>query len=67
MNIYITSRTDDTDYDEYDAFMVIARSPKQAIELSDDKQGGEWEAKKYGETTRANTKIGIVFGNFNAG
>ena len=67
MNIYITTRTDEVDYDEYDAFMVIARSPKHAIKLSELKQRGDWEAKKHGETSRKAIREGVVFGSFNAG
>ena len=32
MRLYLISRTDDIDYDEYDSFVVVAESEKSALE-----------------------------------
>lgn len=75
MNIYLVSRTDDVDYDEHDAFVVVANDPKEAKLFLDKRyNSGEhfntWSDKvktkligtttKYSETTE-------ILGSFNAG
>jgi hypothetical protein len=33
MNIYLVSRNDSVDYDQYDSAVVVAESPERAIEI----------------------------------
>ena len=33
MNIYLISRNDSVDYDQYDSAVVVAESPERAIEI----------------------------------
>jgi hypothetical protein len=39
MNIYLVTRTDEADYDEYDAMVVIAESEARAVKIHPDGNG----------------------------
>ncbi len=68
MNIYLIERTDNAEYDEFDAFVVAAKSQKAALKLCD------WKAipstppkcKKIG-VADPSVSIGVVLGSFIAG
>ena len=69
--IYLIERTDDCDYDEYDAVVIVAKTPKQAKELT---YKGYYGSFKEGKIIckligLANKKqaIGDVLNSFNAG
>ena len=75
MNIYLIERTDKVDYDEYDAFVVVANSSKEARELLvqlyiRDKIYDSWsdnnKVNLIGTTTKYK-KTRVILGSFNAG
>ena len=74
MNIYILSRSDKIDYDEYDAFVVVAESSEQAMEYTRSvhpkKSYDDWsddvEALLIGTTDKYDEPL-ILLGSFNAG
>jgi hypothetical protein len=63
--IYKISRTDSVGYDEYDAFVVRAASPSDALELCDnsDFKADNTEIELLSE----HGIVEIVLGSFNAG
>lgn len=65
MKIYKVYRTDDIGYDEYDAHVVIAKSPKEARSMC------MWADAMNPVTKVVEVKIGkkskIVLSSFNAG
>ena len=73
MKIYHLSRVDEVDYDEYDAFVVIASSEDEARNFAAYNGGGSnWLDVKevtcvtVGRACRA-VAAGILLGSFNAG
>lgn len=64
MKIYLVRRTDENDWDEYDAFVVVAENENEALSIARDSAGhGKW-----GKVSEVNPdKKGIVLGSFNAG
>jgi len=64
MKIFKVERTDDVDYDQYDAFVIVAESNKKAIELAKKKEhdGKKWKTKEI-----KMDKEYMVLGSFNAG
>lgn len=75
MKIYLVERTDIVTYDEYDSFIVIAKSPKRALRICYEKtreQGWDCAIFKKENTTikilkPSGTKDKIILGSFNAG
>ncbi|MEN6623829.1 MAG: hypothetical protein ABFD50_20050 [Smithella sp.] len=71
MNIYLVERNDKIRYDEYDAAVVAAESPEQAIKLLKDKHGvdptGTWRYFDVTVTRVVPTKPKIILESFNAG
>lgn len=70
MHIYLIKRTQ-YEYDEYDAFVVVANDPDHVRRIVAKRVGlyDDWTSakiKKVGEAT-ASAKAGIVLGSFNAG
>ena len=77
MALYLVTRTDTYDYDEYDALVVRAKDAEEArsIALTDYDQGSLFSAKYQGFTPE-NTKVdaipaggesGVVCSSYNAG
>jgi hypothetical protein len=76
MNIYLLDRTDKVDYDQYDSFVVVAKSPKQARDYvrsihkpdrySCDCWSDDNKAQLIG-TTDKYVSPEIILGSFNAG
>lgn len=80
LNIYTVNRTDGIDYDEYDAFVCIAKNKKNARNMFPYKEGkfdddfSAWINKKDVNTLIVN-KIGVsdkkresvILASFNAG
>lgn len=64
MNIYLVSRTDDVDYDEYDSFVVVAENEDDALKLVKDNLFKK-ETVKIEKI--ATDKEQVVLGSFNAG
>lgn len=64
MNIYLVSRTDRVDYDEYDAFVVLAQDEREALSIAKKLQHGTFEVK----AVDLNDPIPhVILGSFNAG
>ena len=72
-NIYLVKRNDDWSYDDYDSFVCIAKSKKEARSFDPTQDGrswGGWSDKdltitKIGTTTRK--KSMIILSSYNAG
>jgi len=63
MKLYLVTRNDETDYDEYDSFVVRAENEEEAIELckySYMKNSTVTEITQEGER-------GQILGSYNAG
>ena len=72
MKVYLVKRNDKIDWDEYDAFVVIARDEQDAVHLSHaecGEYGGEFRSDNTSvtEITPSDAQRGIVLGSFNAG
>lgn len=76
MNLYLVSRTDSVDYDEYDAFVVAANNETEAtlflLQKHDKPSYSSWPALNKTEvkligTTTAYTEPTEILGSFNAG
>lgn len=74
MNLYLVGRTDDVDYDEYDAFVVAAHNEIEAtlflLQKYDKPEYSEWSSKtevKLIGTTTAYSEPTAVLGSYNAG
>jgi len=73
MNIYLVYRTDNVEYDEFDAFVVIAKSEDEAKSELLKNYGGKWanwtdknKVKLIG-TTDQYDKFTEILGSYNAG
>ena len=69
--IYLITRTDDADWDEYDGAVIVAKTPKQAKELAYKRYYGSFKegniiCKLIGLANK-NQSIGHVLSSFNAG
>jgi hypothetical protein len=68
MNIYLVSRTDEVDWDEYDSVVVVAETPKEARKIApvDD---GTWKnlSVKLIGSAKMGIKKGIILESYNAG
>lgn len=42
LNVYIVSRKDEIDYDEYDELTIVAENEEQALKMANDYYG-EWK------------------------
>lgn len=72
MKIYLVKRNDMIDWDEYDAFVVIAIDEQDAVDISHAEcreYGGEFRIDNTDitEIIPFDDKRGIVLGSFNAG
>ena len=67
MKIYLVTRTDDYDYDEYDSAVVIEKTPKKAMEFCEKYfNKGKMTCELIGTAT-SKQKVGEVLASFNAG
>jgi len=68
MNLYLIERTDEIDYDEYDAFVIAAENENDAHKFCIFRAGlsSPPTCKKIGIAT-TDVVAGIVLGSFNAG
>ena len=65
MNLYLVSRTDEVDWDEWREFVVAADSENQALRFAREKQNyGEYKVEQLDLKT---LKPGIILGDFVAG
>lgn len=76
MKIYLVSRTDNVDYDQFDSFVVTASTSEEAIEYlnsiyNPDKSYSDWSRKVkvefIGVATDEYTEPTVILGSFNAG
>ncbi|KKL74499.1 hypothetical protein LCGC14_2064310 [marine sediment metagenome] len=71
MNIYLVSRTDEVDYDEYDAVVVVAHNAKEAKTIKPSDYGKEWETPENLQVLLVGTanrkRKGIILASFKAG
>jgi hypothetical protein len=69
MPLYKISRNDAVGYDEYDAFVVKAKSRKAAMELiwKEHPYGNSWSNDVSFEILKPGDKDEIILGSFNAG
>lgn len=69
--IYLIKRTDFIDYDQYDAVVVVARTPKEAKELAFKEYEGCFTAEntvcKLIGVANKKQPFGEVLASFNAG
>ena len=63
--LYLVTRTDKVDYDEYDSFVVRANSVQTAIVVCDNSQFTKDNTNVIELRTDGNTEI--IIGSFNAG
>lgn len=67
MKIYLVTRTDDYSYDEFDAVVVIEKTPKRAMEFCEKYfNKGMMTCELIGTATKKH-KSGTVLESFNAG
>ena len=67
MKIYLVTRTDDYDWDEYDAVVVVEKTPKKAMEFCEEYfNKGKMTCELIGTAT-SKQKAGEVLASFNAG
>lgn len=73
-NIYLISRKDDYDYDEYDSFVISASSSIKARGIASENAGDEcgyvWTIPKHSKIKKigkTNQKEGVILASFNAG
>lgn len=76
MNLYLVKRPDMPGYDEYDAYVVIAATPEDAVAAFPDKHhnlSGAWPVDPATltvtriSTLAADVKPGVILASFNAG
>ena len=70
MKLYLVSRTDKVDYDEYDSWVVSANTENEAIQvvLNDTYNCKQYYADKMEvEEITNTTESKIILGSFNAG
>lgn len=75
MNIYICRRKDEVGWDEFDSFVCLANSPKEAKQLAQEAANmGEWHPEPDAFLSGSCKKIPldsgkprILLGSFNAG
>lgn len=74
MNIYIVERTDSVDYDEYDSFVVVVETEKEALNTSPSSYtaSGSWPVTiRDLKVTLLGRFIGdvrgVILASFNAG
>lgn len=63
MKLWLVSRTDKIDYDEYDSFVIRSKTAEHAICIAQNECRGEWIAKEI-STDGAEE---VILGSFNAG
>ena len=81
-NLYLVSRTNKTDYDQYDAVVVCAKSPKEARYTHPSKYDKDWDGiqndwgswqkaedldVKYLGVADDTVEEGVVLASYNAG
>ena len=67
MKIYLVTRTDDYEYDEYDSAVVIEKTPKKAMEFCEQYfNKGKMACELIGTAT-SKQKAGDVLASNNAG
>jgi uncharacterized membrane protein len=63
MKVFIVFRTDEWDYDEYDAFVVVAENGERALEIAKERVNyGQWDVQEADLSSE-----GILLDSFNAG
>ena len=77
MKIYKVYRTDRINWDEYDSFVVYAKSPKEALEILNNEYDpnhpySDWPSHKtvkvkYLGIAKPGAKAGEILGSYNAG
>lgn len=67
MNLYLVSRNDRVDYDEYDSAVVAAATPLKAKEWGCGTQSITPLSVEYIGKAKAGTKEGWILQSFNAG
>lgn len=65
MKIYVVSRTDEVDWDEYYGFVVAAENEDQALKFAKEETDiGEFKVEQI---ILEEVKAGIILSDFNAG
>lgn len=65
MNLYIVSRTDEVDWDEYAAFVIAAKDETQALQFAKEEQSfGSFSIEKIVPEEEA---PGIILSDYKAG
>ena len=73
MKLYLLTRLDEIDYDEYTGFVIAAETSDEAkglaIEAEDNDEGEEheWECVCISKTVEPDIKLGIILESFSAG
>ena len=70
MAIYLVERTDEVDKDQYDSFIIAAKSPIEAFELAVKRACGRGFMNGNGVVVKEldpQMKSGIILGSYNAG
>lgn len=78
MKIYLIERTDNIDYDEFDAMVIIADNPEEVLSIAAERDNDEHSVigTRFKEETTVITVIGtpnskqkkgIILASFNAG
>ena len=75
MKLWILSRTDSVDYDEYDSFVILAKDEAEARQLAEAagspyRKAGIWlnsDKCTCEQLTRKGKKAEVILGSFNAG
>ena len=67
MKIYIVWRTDEIGYDEFDAHVVVASSPKRAKDLCKWADGRPRPHEIKAREIKAGKRARIILSSFNAG
>lgn len=67
MKIYLVHRTDEIGYDEYIAWVIIAKSPKEAISLCNWADGSPERKDVQVREVKAGKNSRRLLGSFNAG
>ena len=71
MKLYLLTRLDQIDWDEYTGFVIIAETPKEAkniaIEAEDEEMTHDWKCTLISRTVEPNVKSGVILSSFSAG
>lgn len=72
MKLYLLSRTDDIDYDQYDAILVRAKNEEEARKLAAEHAGGTpwdgWTPENIKCEIVSNKGVAeVIIGSYNAG